>query len=360
MEQQQSTRYDRPASSGAEMPHYGARAAFDAAEEDEAEADSLASEEDVALGGNLSFKSESAASSSVKALTKSEVKLQRLAVLAGVDPPNITADYVEHEKLKVERAPPKVYYRRKVIEKQLVYLKQHEISVDNVYEIGRRAFADRYLNNPRARSQLKAGENCLPFDFEGDHFMYCLCGPASVGLSLSVLMQNLALGLEDDGADNSSDEWGVAEPKVLTKAESAAAMDMQALEGLEEEKSESAMSLVNTGRKRLKKIVLVVLSKKKPLDWEDAMDLSRQNPHLIPVWVQGSPVKMLDLERCSFRRARVIYVQGFPSRPTDGECIFCTRLIESTVGCDSFDPSIPIVVPEITLEANFMVGPDGK
>ncbi|CAD7928936.1 unnamed protein product [Amoebophrya sp. A120] len=334
-------------------------AAFDAADDEDKETEESDLEMQPALAGNLSFKSESDKTVSERALTKHEIKMQRLAVLAGVDPPDLSQNYSKHEKIKAEKAPPKVYYRRKIIEKQLQYLRQHEISVDNVYEIGRRAFADRYLNNPRARSQLKPGENNLPFDFEGDHFLYCLCGPAAVGLSLSVLLQNLALGLEEDGPDYSDDEWGQQEVKVYSKQESGEAMDMRMLEQMDEEQSESAMSLIPSSRKRLRKIVLVVLSKRKPLDWDDALALARENPHLIPVWVKGSPTKMLDLERCSFRRARVIYVQGFPTRPTDGECIFCTRLIESTIGTDSMDPMLPIVVPELTLEANFRYVPLG-
>ena len=63
--------------------------------------------------------------------------------------------------------------------------------------------------------------------------------------------------------------------------------------------------------------------------------------------------------RVSFRRARVIYVQGYPTKPTDGECIFATRLIESVIGADCSDPFIPVVIPEITLEANFRYVPLG-
>ncbi|CAD7924868.1 unnamed protein product [Amoebophrya sp. A25] len=330
-------------------------------EEDGGSEDSLEGERAFYMD-DFSFKSDTDRTDSVRPLTKAEKKAQHFQVLAGLSHPDLSK-YRPHEKIRKEQAPPKVFYRRKVIEKQLAYLKQHKLQTDVIYEIGRKAFADRYLNNPRARSQLKSGENNLPFDFEGDHFLYCLCGPASVGLSLSILLQNLALGLDDDGPEYSEDDWNGG-TKVYSKTESADAMDMRNLEqGInapqQEEDDESAMSMATPKRKRLRKIILVVLSQKRPADWEDAMDLSRQNPSLIAVWVKGTPTKMLDLERCSFRRARVIFVQGYPTKPTDGECIFCTRLIESVIGSDASDPFVPIVIPEITLEANFRYIPLG-
>ena len=74
-------------------------------------------------------------------------------------------------------------------------------------------------------------------------------------------------------------------------------MDMRNLEAEKNEDNESEMSMAVLKRKRLRKIVLVVLSQKKPQDWEDALDLNRSNPHLVPIWVKGTPTNMLDLER---------------------------------------------------------------
>jgi hypothetical protein len=59
---------------------------------------------------------------------------------------------------------------------------------------------------------------------------------------------------------------------------------------------------------KMKKVVLIVLSPRKPKDWDALMSEYNESKKVVIMWVQGSPNQFQDLERCSFRLARNLVI----------------------------------------------------
>lgn len=290
---------------------------------------------------------------------------ERLAAkLAAMQPSMIPPDYHFIEKPTLKRKEAKASYRIKVIEKQLSYLKKNELGIDTIYDLGRKAYENRYVKNSGAmdggKVRLHSGENNLPLQFEGNHFLYCIAGDGAIYADLDLLVENLILGLEepDENDIEEKDEWMPSDSSSedadafkneMLKRRSSVALSESAdgdsdgrvsvacdpdtveLDALMN-KEEKAAAPQKPKRKKLTQVVLVVLSQKKPVDWNA---LGRfQTSKVICIWICGNPTKQLDLERCSFRLARAIFVTSTPDPPLDGQGLFTTRLIEYFLGTD--------------------------
>ena len=102
-------------------------------------------------------------------------------------------------------------------------------------------------------------------------------------------------------------------------------------------------------KKPFNQVSLIVLSLKRPRDF-DAVKRFRS---VAAVWIQGNPTHMLDLERCSFRLARSIFVgPAPPGTLTDVQALFCTRLIEFAIGLGQPQTSKPMVFTELMKESS--------